>query len=335
MPKITSGEQALVRPLAVTRCDLDLYIANGVFPMKGPFAFGHEIAGEVLDVGDAVTGVKPGDHVIVPFQISCGSCPPCLRGHTNACESVPRYSAYGLAPSSGFDWGGGLSDCVLVPYADAMLVPIPDGLSLIDAAAMSDNAIDGYRTVEEPMQRYPGAEVLVVGGLTQSVGLYAVKAAIALGAARVEYRDSDDRRLATAAQMGADTLRTSYKKEISTNSEYLLTVEASGTLEGLWFAIRSTAPCGVCTLVSAGVGGNTDIPLREMYMKGIEYRIGRVHARASLADMIQSEICHTFCAHQLVDSTLSFSAAKETMGELNTKTVYLADEPQARPENIG
>lgn len=326
MPSITSGGQALVRPLAVTRCDLDLYIANGVFPMQGPFAFGHEIAGEVIDVGDEVTRVKPGDRVIVPFQISCGFCPACLRGHTNACESVPRYSAYGLAPSSGKDWGGGLSDCVLVPFADAMLAAIPEGLSIIDAAAMSDNAIDGYRTVAEPLLKYPGTTVLVVGGLAQSVGLYAVKAAIALGAVRVEYRDFDDRRLATARAMGADAVRTSYEHEPSANSEFLVTVEASGTLKGLWFALRSTAPCGICTSVSAGTGSHADVPLREMYMKGIEYHVGRVHARGALTNMIQSEICHTFCAHELVGCTVPFAAAEDTMGDPNIKTVYLADE---------
>ena len=71
-PRLENDSQALVRPLAVTRCDLDLYIATGLFPMEGPFAFGHEIAGEVVDVGDDVKSVVPGDRVIVPFQISCG-----------------------------------------------------------------------------------------------------------------------------------------------------------------------------------------------------------------------------------------------------------------------
>ena len=83
-PLIEGPEQALVRPLAVTRCDLDLYIATGLFPMQGPFAFGHEIAGEVVAVGDRVTVAQPGDRVIVPFQINCGRCDMCRRGFTNA-----------------------------------------------------------------------------------------------------------------------------------------------------------------------------------------------------------------------------------------------------------
>ena len=59
-PRIEASVQAVVRPLAVTRCDLDLYIATGLFPMEGPFAFGHEIAGEVVDIGDDVTSVAAG-----------------------------------------------------------------------------------------------------------------------------------------------------------------------------------------------------------------------------------------------------------------------------------
>ena len=332
MPRLTSDTQALVKPLAVTRCDLDLYIANGAFPMKGPFAFGHEIAGEVIDVGDKVTNVSPGDRVIVPFQISCGHCSQCLRGHTNACESVPQFSAYGLAPSSGQDWGGGLSDLILVPFANAMLVPIPYGLSLVDAAAMSDNAIDGYRTVAEPLQKYPGTPVLVVGGLAQSVGLYAAKAALALGASRVEYRDFDERRLAAAISLGADALMTSYDTDGSANGEFFVTVEASGTPKGLTYALRATAPCGICTSVSAGTGSIANVPLREMYMKGIEYNVGRVHARGALTNLIQSNICHSFCAHDLIDRTIPFSQAGETMADPNIKTVYLADEAETISE---
>src|SRR6516164_4049400 len=84
-PTIQDDRDAVVRPLAVTRCDLDLYIANGVARFDGPFAIGHETAGIVTAVGGAVRNVAIGDIVIVPFQISCGSCRFCRRGLTNAC----------------------------------------------------------------------------------------------------------------------------------------------------------------------------------------------------------------------------------------------------------
>jgi alcohol dehydrogenase len=94
-PKLQDDRDALVQPLAVTRCDLDLIIAVGKSGLPGPFALGHETAGRVVDVGDAVQNFVPGDLVIVPFQISCGDCERCRRGHTNACISVPFRSSYG------------------------------------------------------------------------------------------------------------------------------------------------------------------------------------------------------------------------------------------------
>jgi alcohol dehydrogenase len=326
-PRIESAQHALVRPLAVTRCDLDLYIATGQFPMAGgPFAFGHEIAGEVVAIGDDVTVARPGDRVIVPFQINCGACDPCRRGFTNACSAVPPYSAYGLAPSSGTEWGGGLSDLVRVPYADAMLVRIPDDVSLPSAAAISDNATDGFRTVAEPLRHRPGASVLVVGGLAQSVGLFAVQSARALGAGRVVYRDFDARRLTAAQSLGAEVIDTAYAPDLRVAEQFPIVVEAAGLPAALNYALRSTEPCGRCTSVSAGTGGEATIPLRSMYMKGITYTVSRVHARA---DMEAALTCtrggHHTHPDTLITRQVRFQDAADAMTDPDIKLVFLAD----------
>ena len=269
-PKINNPGQAIVKPLAVTRCDLDLYIASGIIPMKNePFAFGHEIAGEVIEVGDDVAGFSPGDRVIVPFQINCGTCKNCRLGLTNGCTSVPPFSAYGLAQSSGKDWGGGLSDYVLVPYADAMLVKVPDTVPLTIAAAISDNASDGYRTVAQPLARRPGEDVLIVGGFAQSVGLFSVQAAVALGAARVVYTDFDKGRLAKAKSFGAEVSELNYAADKPVKDQFPIVVDTSNIRDGLIYALKSTAACGFCTSVSAPGRTIDNIPLAQMYMKGI------------------------------------------------------------------
>ena len=86
--------QAVVRPLAVSRCDLDIAMAAfGIFP--GPFPVGHEIAAEVVAVGPGVRRVKPGQRVAVPFQVSCGTCPTCSERHYAACE--PNQARAGAA----------------------------------------------------------------------------------------------------------------------------------------------------------------------------------------------------------------------------------------------
>ena len=93
---------------------------------RGPFPFGHECVAEVTEVGDAVSAVAPGDVVGVPFQISCGECEGCRRGRTGDCERVERMAMYGLP--MGTNYGGFLSDSARVPFADAMLVPVPDDI---------------------------------------------------------------------------------------------------------------------------------------------------------------------------------------------------------------
>jgi len=87
-PALEGDLEALVRPLAVALCDLDQPILRGIAPIPGPIAIGHEGVAEVVDVGDSVRGVVPGDRVVVPFQISCGGCERCRRGQTGDCHSV-------------------------------------------------------------------------------------------------------------------------------------------------------------------------------------------------------------------------------------------------------
>ncbi len=321
--RLQGAGEALVRPVAVTRCDLDLYIATGLYPIRGPFAFGHEIAGTVVDIGDGVRSVAPGDSVIVPFQISCGDCGFCRRGLTNACSAVPASSAYGLAPISGTEWGGGLSDLVRVPYADAMLVRVPVGLSMPVAAAMSDNAVDGYRTVATALAAEPGADVLVVGGLAQSVGLFAVAAAKALGAGRVVYTDFGEARLAKAAELGAEAVACDYSAVERFESSFPVVVEAGGTGDSLAFALRSTRRCGTCTGVSAGTGATATVPLREMYTKGVTYTVSRVHARGSLEAALECVCSGRFDPGAVLTREVAFADAADAMMEGDVKTVFL------------
>ncbi|MCW2994171.1 MAG: dehydrogenase, partial [Conexibacter sp.] len=175
-PRLAGDGEAIVRHVAVATCDLDAMIVAGASPFPAPFALGHEGVAEVLEIGDGVTTVQPGDRVLVPFQISCGTCAACAAGRTGNCETVPLGQTYGFGfGAEQTRWGGFLSDAVNVPFADAMLVRIPDGLAPEIAAGASDNITDAYRAVAPQLAARPGAPVLVVGGaLSGSIGLYAV-----------------------------------------------------------------------------------------------------------------------------------------------------------------
>src|SRR5262245_11919931 len=154
-PRIAGDGEALVRPLAVARCDIDRFLASGLFPLRGPFALGHECVGEVIALGDAVRGLAIGQRVVVSFQVSCGRCPRCAAGLTALCEKLPTLSDYGMQPLSGVEYGGMLSDLIRVPYAEAMLQPLPAGLEPAALASVSDNVLDGYRAVAPHLAAHP------------------------------------------------------------------------------------------------------------------------------------------------------------------------------------
>ena len=316
-PKIEGAGQALVRPLAVALCDLDANIVSGEFPVPTPVALGHEFVAEVVDVGDSVNGMKPGDRVVVPFQISCGECARCRRGQTGDCESVPRLSMYGFGAFGG-DWGGALSDLVRVPYANAMLVRLPTGLDPETVASASDNIPDAWRTVWPHLEARPGAEVLVVAGGARSIGLYAVDMALALGASRVVYVDDDESRLGVAAELGADTVAGDPPDRLG---PFPITVNASITQAGLGCAIRSTDPGGVCTTVAFLPEPATPMPLFEMYTNGIEFRIGRVMARSLIPDILERTAAGDLHPERVTSKTVAWEDAPDAVGNPETKLI--------------
>jgi alcohol dehydrogenase len=279
-PELAAPEQAIVRPIAVATCDLDVGVLAGAFPLEGPYPFGHEAVAEVVAVGDDVRSVAPGDRVVVPFQISCGTCAPCRRGRTGNCAAHPVMSTYGLGTMGGLEWGGLLADLALVPHADAMLVPVPPGIDAATIASASDNLPDGWRTVGPQLAEDPGAEVLVVDGPggPRSIGLYAAGLAVALGASRVAYASESAEQLALAAKLGADPVEGPPPRKLGS---FPITVDASGSEAGLRCALNSTAFDGTCTSTSVFLE-DPALPLFSMYSRCCTFHTGRAHVRPAI-----------------------------------------------------
>ena len=279
--RIEGDREAIVRPLAVATCDIDLWVVRGIVPTEEPLPFGHEGVAEVVEVGDAVSEFEAGDVVSVPFQISCGECETCRRGHTGNCERVGRMATYGLP--MGENYGGFVSDAVRVPFADAMLVQVPDGVDPAAIASLSDNIPDGYRTVGPQLAERPGAPVLICGG-SAAIALYAASFALALGAERVDFAGGNSYIRGRAEELGANLL----EKEFPTRlGPYPITVDASADPAGLACALRSTEPEGICTSIGIYFDDPTPIPLLEMYTKGVRFHTGRVHARPLMEPILE------------------------------------------------
>ncbi|MDO8307098.1 MAG: alcohol dehydrogenase catalytic domain-containing protein [Actinomycetota bacterium] len=283
-PVLAQEHAALVRPLAVARCDLDpIQGAFGIFP--GPFPVGHETVAEVTALGSDVAGLHVGDLVLVPFQVSCGGCRACREGRFGGCQSYPARAgaAFGFGAAGG-GHGGAMSDLLLVPHAQHMLVPAPRSLPAAALATLPDNVVDGYRTVGRHLAERPGSDVLVVGGAAASIGLYAVACAVALGAGSVRYIDSDDERLAVAARLGAQAIRHDGDWPPSFDRAGIV-IENTGTAQGLECAVRSTDAYGYLTSVAIHFTPAA-LPLLQMYTRGITFHTSRADSRAYLPEVL-------------------------------------------------
>jgi threonine dehydrogenase-like Zn-dependent dehydrogenase len=315
--------QATVRPVAVATCDLDAQIVRGrAWWFHGAFPFGHECVAEVVEVGDGVGGERaPGALVSVPFQVSCGTCDPCRRGEDAQCDAVPRLSFYGMG-DGGRRYGGFLSDAVLVPFADHMLVPVPDGIPPERVASLSDNIPDAYRTVGPPLAKRPGAPVLVCGG-AGSIDLYAISLALALGAERVDYASRHQGLRERAADLGASVVAGDFPDRVGA---YPITVDASADHAGLACALRSTAPEGTCTSIGIYAEERTPVPLFEMYTKGITFKTGMVHARPAMEPVLDLVREGRFAPERVTTRVVGWEEAPEALVDHFGKLVLVREE---------
>jgi alcohol dehydrogenase len=207
-----------------------------------------------------------------------------------------------------------------------MLIPLPEGMDPVVAAGIPDNVSDGYRCVAAPLAERPGAPVLVVGGLAPSVGLYAVMAAVALGAEKVLYVDDDASRLELAAALGAEVMNAKGQwADVKLKQKFPIVVDANVLDAGRNFALRSVEPCGVCTSVSGGASSDSNIPLQSMYLKGIRYEIGRVHACATARPVLDLVSSGALDPARIINEVVPFSEAVEGMILPVTKVVFVND----------
>ncbi|RKT33311.1 glutathione-independent formaldehyde dehydrogenase [Microbacterium sp. AG1240] len=199
---------AILRTVATNICGSDQHMVRGRTTAPEGLVLGHEITGEVIEVGPDVEFVKVGDIVSVPFNIACGRCRNCKEGKTGICLNVNPDrpgSAYGYVDMGG--WVGGQAEYVLVPYADWNLLVFPDRdqalEKILDLTMLSDIFPTGFHGAYTAGVR-PGSTVYIAGA--GPVGLAAAVSAQLLGAASVIVADLNEERLAQARSFGCETV---------------------------------------------------------------------------------------------------------------------------------
>jgi len=214
-PKLELPEQnrkcdhgVILKIVATNICGSDQHMVRGRTTAPKGQTLGHEITGEVIELGRDVEFIKMGDLVSVPFNIACGRCRMCKAGHTGVCLNVNPArpgAAYGYVDMGG--WVGGQAEYVLVPYADWNLLKFPDKdqamAKIKDLTMLSDIFPAGYHGAFTAGVT-TGSTVYVAGG--GPVGLACAASAHLLGAAVVIVGDMNPERLDQARSFGCETI---------------------------------------------------------------------------------------------------------------------------------
>ena len=202
--------EVLIRTAAAGLCHSDLHFMEGKYPYVTPVVLGHESAGVVEAVGDDVTYVAPGDHVITCLSVFCGHCDYCLSGRPNLCQAPERVRAETEAPRLSLNGQPVTQFINCSSFAEQMLVhenaivKIRDDMPLDRAALIGCGVTTGVGAVFRTARVEPGSTVAVIG--CGGIGLNCVQGAAIAGAGRIIAVDLNETKLKMAEQFGATDL---------------------------------------------------------------------------------------------------------------------------------
>jgi 2-desacetyl-2-hydroxyethyl bacteriochlorophyllide A dehydrogenase len=246
------------------------------------FAIGHEFVGEVVETGSAVTGVRPGDRVLVSGVIGCGACPRCARGEVVRCERGGT-RVFGVQA----ELPGGQAEAVAVPAADHAVRRIPEGVSVEQAVLLTDILPTGWFGARFAEVR-PGQDVAVIG--LGPVGLMALLSAQGMGAARVFAVDPVAERRAVARELGATALSPDQVDaavaEATRGQGVDAVIEAVGADATIHQAIALARRGGVVSVVGVNMRMDFPFPLGLAFMKDLTFRAGLCPVPETWAELV-------------------------------------------------
>jgi threonine dehydrogenase-like Zn-dependent dehydrogenase len=216
-PVIENARDAIVKVTSCAICGSDLHLFHNFIPAMLPGdIMGHEMMGEVVEVGPDVNGkLKKGDRVVVPFTIICGECDQCKRGNFSVCETTNRkkhlankvfgHTTAGLFGYTHLTGGypGGQAEYVRVPFADATHIKVPEGIPDEQVLFLGDIFPTGWQAAVQ-CDIEPSDTVAIWG--CGPVGQMAIRSAVLLGARQVVAIDHLADRLSMAEAGGAITV---------------------------------------------------------------------------------------------------------------------------------
>ncbi|AZZ35525.1 glutathione-dependent formaldehyde dehydrogenase [Bdellovibrio sp. qaytius] len=319
-PQILNPHDAIIKVTTAAICGSDLHLYNGTIPtMEKGDILGHETMGEVVAVGKQVYKIKLGDHIVIPFDIACGSCHHCEQEEYSACDntnpnSILADTLYGHSGAALFGYShmyggyaGGQAEYLRVPFVDTNSIVIPQGIPDEKVLFLSDILPTGYMAAENCNIK-PGDTVAVWGA--GPVAQMAIRCAYMLGADRVIAIDHFDKRLEMAERSHAHTINFESAENVLDELKYLtggrgpdscidaVGMEAHGhsitaTLDrakmavglatdrpdALRQAIQACKKGGTVSIPGVYGGVLDKIPFGAAFGKGLTFKMGQTHTQ--------------------------------------------------------
>jgi NADPH:quinone reductase-like Zn-dependent oxidoreductase len=253
-------DQVLVRVKACAMNHLDLWVRMGLPGVNLPHIPGSDVAGEIVEVGEYVTGLRAGQRVLLAPMHFCGHCEQCVAGRQNLC---PEFTVLG----NGVDGG----DCELIAAGPASVIPFPDNLGFTEAASVPLVFLTAFHMLTGRASLRPGQTVLILGA-NSGVGIAAIQIA-KLFNATVIATAGDDRKAQKARELGADYVINHYQQKIGDEARKItnkngvdIVIEHVGI--ATWNeSLKALKPGGTLVTCGATTGFDAQLNLRFLFSR--------------------------------------------------------------------
>lgn len=326
-PSIHAHHEMLVKVLATSICGSDLHLYRGALdPImeKGKSQTGHELVGEVLDVGRAVGRFKPGDRITMAYSASCGDCYMCHVGQTAHCETTQK-AIYGFGVPFG-SLNGTHAEALVIPYADAHTIKLPDGISDASALTISCNMPSAV-IANQLANIQPGESVALVG--CGPTGLMTLDIALHRGPGRVVALDKVAHRLEAVRQKGVvaiDVNRQDWKEKALAETGgrgFDKVIEVVGYPETLQMCLDIVRPGGTVAAIGVFCDSSFNLNLADVFLRNITLHMnGFANVQPSMWESLrmlergivdpQNYFSHTFALGDVDKAFATFNSKSDS-----------------------
>ncbi len=294
-------DQVLVRVRACAMNHLDLWVRKGLPGVKLPHINGSDVSGEVVEVGEYVTGITKGQRVLLAPMVYCGQCRLCLSGIQNMCRG---FTVLGNAVDGG--------NCELLAARADYVIPIPNELGFEEASAVPLVFLTAWHMLVTRAQIKPGQAVVVLGA-NSGVGMAAIQIA-KLFNARVIATAGDERKMQRARELGADDVINHYQQKISDEVKRITNKELADIVfehvgKATWGeSMKSVKPGGTIVTCGATTGPEAQFDIRFLFARQLSFLGSYMGTMGDLHDVLR----HVFSGKLkgIVDSTFPLSEAR-------------------------